>query len=188
MGYYGIDQGRLQLTIIRSYPSITCAVTIVAPSINDRLMFYFGNVDIRNSISCSKDSLQLFDAPNINAPRPSGNTLTLLFTSISMLIFYTGFDAVFTAYHIDCHISGGAIAGIVIGYIVFISIITVTASTTVHTPPPTYGAVNGTASTTVHAPPPTYGAVNGTASTTVYAPAPTYGAAQPGWNPSSPTH
>ncbi|KAL3856486.1 hypothetical protein ACJMK2_011237 [Sinanodonta woodiana] len=224
MSYYGIDQGRLQLTAHSSYESMTCTLTIVTPPMYDRLMIFFENVEIRNSISCSDDSLQLFDGPNIYNPRLSGldfkicgyskpgevyktkdNTLTLLFTSSSGSLVDSGFDAVFTAYHLGgcynnefecsndrciasyltcngynscgddsyCTISGGAIAGIVIGCFVFICIMAVVFIVLRRRRRMLYG--NGL-----------YVTVDETTSTTVHAPPDTRGAARPGWNPPPP--
>ncbi|KAK3589804.1 hypothetical protein CHS0354_015808 [Potamilus streckersoni] len=120
MSYYGINDGRIELTSLSSYQRMTCTLTIVAPSINDRIMFFFEDVDIKNSTYCTDDSLQLFDGPNTNYQRISGlyykicgyskpggvytttsNTLTLLFISYSGSFLDRGFDVIFTAYHLD---------------------------------------------------------------------------------------
>ncbi|KAL3856484.1 hypothetical protein ACJMK2_011235 [Sinanodonta woodiana] len=119
LSYYGIYQGKIELTTLSSYPRMTCTVTIVASSVQDRIMFYFEDIDMKNSTSCIDDSLQLFDGPNTNFSQISGlndkicgyskpggiytttgNTLTLLFTSFSGSLVDSGFDAIFTAYHL----------------------------------------------------------------------------------------
>ncbi|KAK3589806.1 hypothetical protein CHS0354_015811 [Potamilus streckersoni] len=72
MSYYGTETGRLRLTTLSSYQPMSCILTIVASTTYKRIMFYFENVDIKNTMNCSDDSLQLFDGPNILSPRLSG--------------------------------------------------------------------------------------------------------------------